>query len=207
MSARIALFYLAAFLVSGGAQAAAPADRTQSNTILVDQVIDAAVGDWNGDGLKDLAVLADSSDPDAEIGLYIYLRDPDSQMLKQAAAAPDRFWGRTHAGGMAGQEAAVSALSNGSIAIDTQNAGIGRSRWRSRISVALRNGRFLVAGYTHNEYDTLQQEKPLDCDLNLLSGKGTVNGKAVSFKPVSIRIEDWQEDAESNPGLRVCRNP
>lgn len=202
IAARIALLSLAACLAAGAAQTAVHQAR---NPVLVDQIIDAAVGDWNGDGLKDLAILADP-DPDADIGLYIYLRDPDSQMLKQAVAVPDRFWGRTHSGGMAGQETAITALGNGSIAIDTQNASIGRARWQSRISVAFRNGRFLVAGYTRNEYDTLQQDKPLECDLNLLSGKGSVNGKTVSFKPVSIRIEDWQEDSDSNPVSQICRN-
>lgn len=193
-------------LVSGVAQGAGPTHQP-AKALLVNQIIDAAAGDWNADGLRDLAILADSSDPDEEIGLYVYLRDADTEMLKQVVALPNRFWGRTHAeGGMFGQSASITALGNGSIAIETQNTGVGRSAWQSKVSVAFRNGQFIVAGYTHSEYDKLQQEKPLDCDLNLLSGKGTVNKKPVTFTPMSLKIEDWHEDSDSNPVQRICRN-
>jgi hypothetical protein len=101
----------------GRAQEVTPAD-----------VIDATVGDWNRDGQPDLALLAAD---DAGIGVYVYLRETDGGLLKLALSAPDKVWGRSHSGGMAGQEPSIRALENGSIAVVEQNSGIGHDRWEA----------------------------------------------------------------------------
>ncbi len=166
-------------------------------------VLDAATGDWNRDGHDDLVVLAFSGpEEDMDIGVYVYLRDADRNLLDLALAAPGAVWGGRD---FYGQEPSVRGLANGSIAIGTQNSGVGRSRWEHSLSVAYRNGRFVVAGLTYSSYDTLQEYAAVDCDLNLLTGKGVVNGRSVTFPKLNLSLADWkQNDDGEDPGVAIC---
>jgi len=193
---RVFVVLLALALAPSASLAAGPAMAPEN-------VIDVAVGDWNKDGKPDLALLAVTSADDVAIGVYLYLRE-DNGLLKLALAAPDKVWGSAH-GGIAGQEPGLKALPNGSIAITEQNSAIGRDRWEQTRTLAYRNGQFVVAGYTFSSYDTVQELPPLNCDLNLLSGKGTLNGKPVAFAARTIALQDWKDEVGSNPGLVICR--
>lgn len=171
-------------------------------------ILDAAIGDWNKDGRDDLALIAITDRDDMQVGLYVYLREAetDGSLLTLALAVPDKIWGgRGGDGGAFGQEPSIKALSNGSIAITTQNYGIGRNRWEHTLSLAYRDGRFLVAGLTFHAFDSLQEEEPLTCDLNLLTGRGVVNDTPVRFAPLSLTLDRWDTSDGEDPGIRICR--
>ncbi|WP_067337171.1 hypothetical protein [Stappia indica] len=190
-----------------GAQAHAQ-EGAREGGIRAQDVLDAAVGDWNKDGREDLALLATTSGDDMQVGLYVYLREEETNgsLLSLALAVPDKIWGgRGGETAAFGQEPSIRALSNGSIAITTQNFGIGRNRWEHTISLAHRDGRFVVAGLTFNSYDTLQEEEPLNCDLNLLTGRGVVNERKISFAAIALQLQDWDTQDGEDPGIRICR--
>lgn len=156
-----------------------------------ERIVAAAAGDWNGDGHADLAVIArPAADSDEDNGLYIYLTDPDEARLKLVVSAPDSVWGNLV---MFGQEPAVTALASGSIRLTSQNSSIGRDRWHQALTIAYRDGQFLVAGYNYSSYDTLDNDNSTNCDLNLLTGKGTANGKPVAAKAARITLEAWRD--------------
>lgn len=187
----------------------APAqERARPGDISPQDILDAAVGDWNEDGREDLALLATTSGDDMQVGLYVYLREEatNGSLLSLALAVPDKIWGGRGGDTAAfGQEPSIKALANGSIAITTQNSAIGRNRWEHTISLAHRDGRFVVAGLTFNSYDTLQEEEPLSCDLNLLTGRGVVNERKISFAPIALQLQDWETQDGEDPGIRICR--
>jgi hypothetical protein len=54
-------------------------------------------------------------------------------------------------------------------------------------------------------WNSLDEEDALTCDLNMLTGKGVVNDRPVRFDPRAIRLEDWPNDVEKDPALRICR--
>ncbi|WFU10178.1 hypothetical protein QA646_04760 [Rhizobium sp. CB3090] len=165
------------------------------NTIAPDRIIDAAVGDWNKDGKPDLALLV-LAPPDDEtaIGIYIYLRDKEHQLLKLLAAAPDKVWGRGEPGGIFGQEPSIAAMPNGSIAVMSQNDAIGRDRWHQTLTLAFRNNAFVVAGFTYDYRDNLDPDGSYSCDYNVLTGKATKGGKDLKAEAKTIKIEDWNDD-------------
>lgn len=180
----------------------------QTGDLRPQDILDAAIGDWNKDGRDDLALIAITDRDDMQVGLYVYLREAetDGSLLTLALAVPDKIWGgRGGDGGAFGQEPSIKALSNGSIAITTQNYGIGRNRWEHTLSLAYRDGRFLVAGLTFHAFDSLQEEEPLTCDLNLLTGRGVVNDTPVRFAPLSLTLDRWDTSDGEDPGIRICR--
>lgn len=193
---------------AGPASAQTGAQAGQAGDISPQDVLDAAVGDWNKDGREDLALLAVTPGDDMQVGLYVYLREEatNGSLLTLVLAVPDKIWGGRGGDTAAfGQEPSIKALANGSIAITTQNSAIGRNRWEHTISLAHRDGRFLVAGLTFNSYDTLQEEEPLSCDLNLLTGRGVVNERKISFAPIALQLQDWETQDGEDPGIRICR--
>ena len=179
---------LAVLLPAAAAASDFPADRITA----------AAVGDWNRDGADDLAVIArppEGSDDDS--GVYIYLADDGASRLSLKASAPNWIWGSST---VYGQEAGVAALANGSIELTSQNSAIGRDRWEQRVTIAYRESRFVVAGYTYSAYDTLDPNHTESCDLNVLTGKGTANGKPVATKGAQVAFEDWRDEI----GRKAC---
>lgn len=192
---RMAAGMLFAALLSGAVHA-------DEGMIRPGDIIDAAIGDWNRDGLDDLAILAVTQpEENMEIGVHVFLRDGERGFLKPALSVPDKVWGsRFH-----GHEPSIRALENGSIAITTQNSSIGREHWTHTISLAYRNGRFLVAGLTFSSHDTRQEDEELICDLNLLTGRGIINDRPTTFRPLSLTLEEWSDEGGDDPGTAICR--
>jgi hypothetical protein len=165
-------------------------------------IVDGATGDWNGDGKLDLAILVAPADAERkeQIGIYIYLRDADHELLRLSASAPSKIWGSTDANGVFGQEPTIKAAGKSSIAVHSQNSAIGRERWDLTLTLAYRNKQFVVAGYTHNHYDTLDPNAGGSCDYNALTGKLQKNGKDVKAAPRVITIEQWSDQT----GQSIC---
>lgn len=164
-----------------------------------DRIMFAATGDWDKDGNTDLAMLvaaAEGSDEDHAV--YIYLNDGDTERLKLKTVAANKVWGNLT---MAGQAPSITALPNGSILITSHNDAVGRDRWEQKLTVAYRNFDFVVAGYTYTSYDTLDPDNTTDCDFNVLTGKGKLDGKPVAVAGEMIFLKDWNDET----GQKVCQ--
>ncbi|PWE52849.1 hypothetical protein DEM27_29060 [Metarhizobium album] len=185
---------LAAVALVTGTSAALAAEP-----IAPERIIDAVTGDWNKDDQSDLALLVAPAEGEDMIGIYIYVRDKDHPLLKLVAEAPGKIWGNSSLDGMFGQDPSLTALANGSIAVHSQNSGIGRNRWEQRMTLAYRNGDFVVAGYTYNDYDTLDPNAGTTCDYNVLTGKAKVNDKELRVEPKFITIQDWDDTKDRGP--------
>lgn len=162
-----------------------------ANGFPAERVLSSASGDWNKDGKQDLALLVAPENEDDDLSLYLYLMDADHPLLRFAVASHNIAWGNHDLDGMFGQDATIEALASGSIAIHSENSAIGRNKWHQTLTIAWRDGRFVAAGFTYSDYDTLDPEAGTDCDYNILTGKLVLNGKQRKIEPRILRIEDW----------------
>ncbi len=187
MAVMTALFGLCAQVVSA------------ADAIDPERIVSAATGDWDKDGNADLAMLVSpGADSDADNAVYIYINNDDTRALTLKTIAPNKIWGNL---AMPGQVPSVTALPNGSILITSHNDSVGRDRWEQKLTVAYRNFDFVVAGYTYTSYDTLDSDNSSDCDINVLTGKGKSNGRAVSVTGKLIFLKDWNDDV----GQTACQ--
>jgi hypothetical protein len=101
---------------------------------------------------------------------------------------------------MYGQDPSIEALPGGSIAVHSQNSGIGRNRWEQTLTIAYRNDQFVIAGYTHDYHDTIDLNDSGTCDYNVLTGKVTHDGKAAKVDARTITVAEWTDDV----GNKAC---
>lgn len=90
--------------------------------------------------------------------------------------------------GLAGNNSSLETNKAGSLQI-LQGMENGRYRWHRILTVAHRNGKYVVAGFTYDGYDSLQEEKPLNCDYNLLTRKGEKHGRKVTIKTGALDLK------------------
>ncbi len=151
--------------------------------------------DLNGDGLTDRAELV-MIDKGGMADLLIYTGQTDgSQSL--SATSREYVW----VGGI-GQQPELSATERGSLQVISMNEAIGRDRWRQTLTVAWRDGAFVLAGITYSWYDTLDLANAGTCDVNLLTGRGELvkrgeNADVVTgfrFAPLRIPVQspNWE---------------
>lgn len=124
---------------------------------------------------------------DGGVDLYIHLVDEGMQLAAHARGIAWR-------GGMAGQEPELEIAENGSLRLISQNESIGRDRWRQTLIIAYRDGRFVVAGFTHSSRDTLDPDAGSECDVNLLTGRGVRDGRQFRTDLRARWVEDWTMD-------------
>ncbi|WP_143033523.1 hypothetical protein [Roseicitreum antarcticum] len=120
-------------------------------------------GDWNNDGAPDAAVLQRGGDAFAD--LLVLSGDPVYGLQSYAHLRDLVF-----AGMMGGQLPGLVARSDSSFALHSENTGIGRNAWMQDITIAWRQGGFVVAGFTYSTYDRLDVDAGGTCDVNLLTG-------------------------------------
>ncbi|MEK1929766.1 MAG: FG-GAP repeat protein, partial [Pararhizobium sp.] len=172
----------------GFSAAAAPA----AEAIDPQRIVSAATGDWDKDGSPDLAMLVSAPEgSDEDHAVYIYLDNGDTARLKLKTVAPNKIWGDMI---VAGRAPSIEGLPSGSILITSHNDSIGRDRWEQKLTIAYRNFDFVVAGYTYTSYDTLDLDNTTDCDFNVLTGKGKLNGKPVAVAGEMIFLKDWNDE-------------
>lgn len=152
-----------------------------------EQVLSVVTGDWNDDGAFDRALLVLPELDSEDVDLLIYLSDAATTTLKLAVHKVGLVW----VGGMWGTQPSLSLSKKGSLIINSANESIGRNRWNQKIIVAYRNSTFLAAGYTYSAHDTTDPSYNLQCDVNLLTGKGKKNGKVISVKLKSTVLADF----------------
>jgi hypothetical protein len=188
-----------------GLLVAVSAGTAMAEPIDTDAIVASVTGDWNKDGLPDLALLVRGTD---NMDLHFFLQ-ADGGYLKSAGVARGKVWGTAEPDGIVGQEPELKALPNGSIQVITMNDAIGRDRWNQTLTLAYRNTDFIVAGFTYSYYDTLEPDNNGDCDLNVLTGKGIAHkpdGKGgqiklqISAKPEFAPFKDWPDDG----GTKAC---
>ncbi len=72
-------------------------------------------------------------------------------------------------GPMFGQTPWLEQAENGSLLLQSEQIGIGRSPWNQTLTIAFRDGAFVVAGLTYSTYDRIAAGGA-NCDVNFLTG-------------------------------------
>jgi hypothetical protein len=178
---------------------ATSAQDASEMTIAPDQIFSVTTGDWNKDGAQDAVIMIET--PEQEFDVLFYLTDEDRR-LKLHDHVKEMVWG---ASAMFGQEPSVTTRENGAILISSQNSAIGRNRWEEKLTVVYRKNRFIVAGFSYSHYDTLDPDTNGECDLNLLTGKGTLNGGTIRFERQPVSVQDFA--GQSDEWRALCGEP
>ncbi|WP_298820306.1 hypothetical protein [uncultured Roseibium sp.] len=156
----------------------------ETGTIAPSAVSGMETAPVDGDIYRYKAVLAES-----EEGADLYIFTDAGDGWTQDVYAKDIVW----RGGI-GQEPWIETTEKGALKVYSENSSIGRNRWEQILTIAYRNGRFLVAGYTYTYYDTLDPESNGICDVNLLTGKGELNDKTFRTSLKALPVEEWTMD-------------
>lgn len=156
-------------------------------TVNAGNVLSAVSGYQNGDYYR--AVLVNN---DGGADLYIFSRDINEIHLETAAPA-------IAVTGIGGSDASLTMTESGALRVNSENIAIGRHRWQQTLTIVRRGGRFVVAGYTYSFYDTLAVDAngevlTGECDVNLLTGKGFMDGKAIRSSLKAPPVSEWTMD-------------
>lgn len=158
-----------------------------------ERVLSAASGDWDGNGSSDLALLVAPVDEDEDLTLYLYRQDEGHPLLRLSTVARNIAWGNHDLEGMFGRDATLEALPNGSIAVHSEQTAVSRNKWQQTITVAWRDNRFVVAGFTYSSYDTLDPDAGTQCDYNVLTGAFVLNGQQGRRDARILPVEQWEK--------------
>jgi hypothetical protein len=144
--------------------------------------------DIDNDGKMDRAALVRHPE-NRRIDLYIYSGLGDDKLdltrkptvLKQAIAT--------------NLVLALESRAKGSLIVSYGCGGCSND-WAATLTIAHRSGNFVVAGYTL-DWDT--RNGAGKCDVNFLTGKGTLQRGSAKAKPLrgkfaSIKLADWSEE-------------
>jgi hypothetical protein len=148
------------------------------------KVVAEAIGDINGDGVKDRAqLIADGDDVDVAVYLSAGGKLPAKPTVLKKALGDYSD--------VPGQEPELSISGKGSMIIVFKNEAIGRDRWHAQYTIAWRNGALVVAGYSFDYRDTLEPNRSGACDVNFLTGKGTALGKSITVPAHPVSLAAW----------------
>lgn len=128
-------------------------------------IVAETVGAFTGSTGLERAVLIQPEDPSRDATLLV--TRGQAELLR----VPDAAWSG-HMGGRARLETIKLDGRPDSLRMWQGNIAIGRNRWEMVQIWAFRDGRFLPAGFTYSEYDTLDPAAGYTCDVNLLTGRG-----------------------------------
>lgn len=167
------------------------AETADKHLINPANVLSVITNDWNNDGGMDRAILVAPDNEDDDVGLYLYLSDDASPPPLLNIFKPNLAW----SGSLWGTTPRLALGKSGSLEVHSMNESIGRNRWTQKLTIAYRNGAFVVAGYTYESYDTLDLDYAFSCDINLLSGKGLKNKKPVKIDQAVMKLADWSDQS------------
>ncbi|WP_139103194.1 hypothetical protein [Pararhodobacter sp. CCB-MM2] len=152
LSLRPALVLLSALIAASPALAEGP------------RLVAALSGDWDADQQFDAATIT----VDDEGGTVFTLYHGDAiGGLQPGITLTDVFWSGT----LAGTLPSFEPRSDSSFAVLTQQTAIGRNPWHQLLTIAYRNGEYLVAGYDYDTYDRIDVDHSGSCSVNLLTGR------------------------------------
>lgn len=189
------LFRAALILLTTVAASPAFAQTTLEN----DYVVLNVALDMNGDGRTDRAVLSGGDGRLNNKDLAIYLDAGEGPI--DTARKPSFFRKGLADGTVAFLE--VKGKNKSSLAVQFGCGGC-TNDYETILTVVYRGGEFLVAGYT---LAWEAREDSGECDLNFLTGKGTLvkNGgkpRAVKGRFAPVKLADW-DDAKHVPS-KAC---
>lgn len=120
-------------------------------------------------GCEQVILLASETVPDAAdlVILTDWRGDPPSVPLAivRNVAFNGVLWG---------MEPSMTVTERGSLVLSSQQTGIGRTPWTQDVTIAHRDGAFVVAGITYGSYDRAVGGE-FTCDVNLLTGDFAVS--------------------------------
>ena len=158
----------------------------------LEDVLSAVTLSFGNDGATDRAVLTQNDEGDADLTIF---RDVPAPGDAKAAATPALIKKSvTYSGQAWGTRASLSTNPKGSLVMTAENDAIGRDRWSETLTIVLRDKAYVVAGMTYASRDTLDPKAGHSCDLNLLSGKGMLDGKPFPGKLAPIALADWSDE-------------
>ncbi|TIL50268.1 hypothetical protein [Mesorhizobium sp.] len=180
---------------------------TLAEPIETQKIITALTGDWNGDGAVDLVMIVET-EPGDPMDMHFFLRDPEANFLKAAGIVRDQILGEWNGYDRPGYAASdtepqLTALPNGSIKLYLPAMPVGSKRTNQTLTLAYRDGVFIVAGFAYDYHDYLEDNVASDCDYNVLTGKGksgrmqpdgSTSEKTVAVEGKVIAFSEW------NPG-------
>lgn len=178
---------------------AATATAQPLEPVSLDRIASVASGDLDGDGAHDAALLIAPGPDSAEDHALVILRGTgfDEGALEPWLVFRNAAWGGGP-GGMVGNRPAVRFTDAGSLQLLSKNEAIGRNRWNQTVTLAWRDGRLLVAGFTYAFRDTLDLDADGGCDINVLTGRGVVvdndTQRAVAVEAKRLDLGDWLSD-------------
>ncbi|MER8485206.1 hypothetical protein [Mesorhizobium sp. M1322] len=171
------------------------------------KIITALTGDWNGDGGTDLVMIVET-EPSDPMDVHFFLRDREHNFLRPAGTVRGQILGEWNGYDRPGYEASdtepeLTGLPNGSIKLYLPAMPVGSKRTNQTLTLAYRDGAFIVAGFAYNYHDYFEDNVASDCDYNVLTGKGkgskiqpdgTTKQKTVAVEGKVIAFSEW------NPG-------
>ncbi|TDH39045.1 hypothetical protein E2A64_08155 [Pseudohoeflea suaedae] len=195
---RTAVIAAALAAVLGPAAAGAGSAQAAEIPDFANRIVSAASGDVDGDGKVDLVLLLT---PDEDAGerdhglLLMKGAGKDKDRIRPKAYYPDLVWGGLP-GGMVGNRPSVTIAANSSIRLLSHNDSVGRHRWSQTLTLAWRDGKMMLAGYTYSSYDTLVKGGDArKCDVNLLTGRGErevdEDEEQFTLSLGPLTVEDW----------------
>lgn len=187
---------LTAFALIALAGSASAQDLTPEEAVL-GRIIDHACLELIEDfiGCENVILLASASAEDAaDLLILPDLRDTEATAPRLVAR------GFVWAESMFGQWPYIGQSENGSLVITAEQFGIGRGAWTQDLTLAWRDGQFVVAGLTQTEIDRAYAFSAV-CDVNLLTGGWQVSVEthrtstdAGKIAGQSIAARDWTAD-------------
>jgi hypothetical protein len=160
------------------------------------QVLSAVTGYWNGDGSADRAVLiAHKPDPEEDelvfSELYLFLSDAEHESMPLALHKKNPAW----SGDLGGTLPHLEIDRHGNLVIVSQNDAIGRDRWQQWLTIAYKDGEFVVAGFHYEATDSLRPKYRLQCNVDLFAGSGIKNGKQLKVRKQTIALMQWNDES------------
>ena len=171
------------------------------------KIITALTGDFNGDGAVDLAMVVET-EPGRPMDVHFFLRDKEHNYLKPVEVVHEQIdaeWNGYDRPGYENSdtEPELTMLPNGSIKFYLPAIPVGSERTNQTLTIAWRDGAFIVAGAAYDYHDYLKDNVESACEYNVLTGKGksskkqpdgSTKHKTVSVEGQTIAFKDW------NPG-------
>lgn len=148
------------------ASSASAQDLTEAETHVLPRLIDSICVDLieERNGCETAVLLSSSDEPDAaDLVILSDRRATDPQEILATVR------GIAFNGPLFGQAPSLEQSENGSLLVHAEQIGIGRSPWTETLTLAYREGAFVVAGRTFSTYDRIALGD-FSCDVNLLTG-------------------------------------
>ncbi|MCA0045816.1 hypothetical protein LB577_02415 [Mesorhizobium sp. B283B1A] len=177
---------------------------TMAEPIETRKIITALTGDFNGDGAPDLVMVIET-EPSDPMDIHFFLRDKEHNYLKPVETVHEQIGGEWNGYDRPGYENSdtepeLTMLPNGSIKLYLPAPPTGSERTNQTLTIAYRNGAFIVAGFAYDSQDYLKENVASACDYNVLTGKGTsskqqpdgsTKHKTVSAEGRIVAFKDW----------------